>query len=80
MSVLYLIQKSENWTLLNKEKDNHVIGSVLISALERQEGAGNSCWEELRNHLTGEKLGFARDERFFIVSCDRVRLHSSLLW
>lgn len=39
MSVLYLIQKSENWTLLNKEKDNHVKGSVLISALERQEGA-----------------------------------------
>lgn len=40
MSVLYLIQKSENWTLLNKEqKDNHVKGSVLISALERQEEA-----------------------------------------
>lgn len=78
MSMFHVIQKSANWTLLNKEqKDNHVKGSVLISALERQEGAWNSCCEELRNDL---KLGFAQDERFFIVGRDRVRLHSFLLW
>lgn len=65
MSVFHLIQKSENWTLLSEEqKDNHVWGSILISALQRQEGAWNSCQKKLtqvqRNSFTGEKLGFTQ--------------------
>lgn len=69
----HLIQKSPVVTLVNGEQKDkhHVRGSILISAIERQEGACNSCQKELiqlqRNNFTGEKQGFSQRWEGFLL-------------